>query len=486
MSNHVPGDSGHNEHALLQSLMDNIPDSIYFKDTAGRFLLVNRSEALLAGLQRTADAIGKTDFDFFPHELARQYRGDEEKIYRDGRPLVNKEEMLIDPSGAERWFSTTKIPLHGDNCVITGLMGISREITAHKQSEKEKERLRELQLQQHKMEAIGLLTSGIAHNFNNLMTPVQGYAELALQLMSDTEPHYDNVSRILLSAKRVTDLTRQLLLFSRKQAARAVTVDLNASVASLLATLRRSISGAVRVTADLCPYIWLTKGDPVELDQVIMNLIVNARDAMPKGGALSIRTRNVSIDELYRAVVPYARRGDFIRLSITDSGVGIHKDEMLRIFEPFYSTKDRCRGTGMGLSVAYGVVKRHRGWFNVYSEVGKGSTFNVFLPAFSAVSETKEHPVCKAKGAKILLVEDEDIVRSLVAKALRDSGCAAAETRNAEEARSVFKNENGNCDLVFCDAILPENGCLRLVGDVLAQKPDCKVLLTSGHADEKA
>jgi PAS domain S-box-containing protein len=485
-------DKQRDEHALLQALMDNIPDSIYFKDTLGRFILINKSQAVLAGIEKPEEAIGKTDFDFFPEELAKQYRCDEEEIFRTGRPLVNKEEKLVDKGGNTLWFSTTKIPLCDDSGNVIGIMGISRDVTQRKKSDEEKERMQELLLQKHKMEAIGLLTSGIAHNFNNLMTAVQGYAELTLRVMNNKEPYYDNLSRILLTSKRATNLTRQLLLFGRKQSGSAVPVDLNASIESLLRILGQIIGEDIRVVTDLEPQVWMAQGDPSEIDQVIMNLIVNARDAMPKGGTLIIKTRNKVIDDFYCATIPYARSGDFVCMSITDSGVGIPKDDMMRIFEPFFSTKDKCKGTGLGLSVAYGVVKRHGGWLNVYSEVGRGSTFNVYLPAATAIApETKSlritpFPEFEGKGEIILLIEDEDVVREFVSKALSDNNYIVINARDAAEAIDIFKRENGKFDLVFSDVILPDLDGLHLIRDLLARKADLRVLLTSGYADEKS
>jgi PAS domain S-box-containing protein len=492
MSNRELRDRQGDEHALLQALMDNIPDAIYFKDMSSRFILINKSQAILAGIERTEEAVGKTDFDFFPEPLAGQYRSDEERIFSTGQPLINKEEKLIDRGGNERWFSTTKIPLRDDSGEITGLMGISRDITQRKKSDDEKELMQEMLLQKHKMEAIGLLTSGIAHNFNNLMTAIQGYTELSLRVMNEKDPHYENTSRVLLTSKRATDLTRQLLLFGRKQSVRSAVIDLNAAIEALLKILGQIIGEDIHVAIDLEPRIGMVQGDPGEIDQVIMNLIVNARDAMPKGGTLSIKTRNKSIDDLYCATIPDARAGDFVCLSITDSGVGIPKDDKIRIFEPFFSTKDKCKGTGLGLSVAYGVVKRHGGWLNVYSEVGKGSTFTAYFPiAKASAPETKSlritpFPEFEGDGETILLIEDEDVVREFVAKALKDNNYIVMTAPNATEAIDIFKKENGRFDLIFSDVVLPDTDGLHLVKDLLSRKSDLHVLLTSGYADEKS
>jgi PAS domain S-box-containing protein len=370
------------------------------------------------------------------------------------------------------------------------LKGVMIDITPLKKAEEEKEKIQAQLLQAQKMEAIGRLAGGVAHDFNNLLTTIQGYTDLIMMKIDEMNPLYKDLEQIHLAAVRAGSLTRQLLLFSRRQPMELVPLDINKTIDDLLKMLSRLIGEDITISTDMEPDLWTVRADAGNIEQVIMNLAVNARDAMPKGGRLIIRTENVIMDEEHCKVIPEARPGKFVCLSIEDTGVGMDKEIIQRIFEPFFSTKEAGKGTGLGLSVVYGIVKQHKGWINVYSEPGQGSIFKVYLPAFSIKlkSETKKTisiQELQGRGERILLVEDEEGVRELATKVLYENGYVVFEAANAKEAMDIFDREKGEFHLVFCDEVLPDKSGLQLIDQLLSRKPELRILLSSGYTDQK-
>ena len=367
-----------------------------------------------------------------------------------------------------------------------------RELKAKmREAEEEKEKLQAQLLQAQKMEAIGILAGGIAHDFNNILTAIQGYTDLAMMKMDEADPLYRDLKQIDLSATRAANLTRQLLLFSRRQPMEFTPINLNTTVDNLLKMLNRLIGEDITIKTELEPELWTVKADAGNIEQAIMNLTVNARDAMPEGGTLTITTENVNLDEDYCKTYTYARPGRFVCLTIEDTGIGMDKETIPHIFEPFFSTKGAGKGTGMGLSVVHGIVKHHEGWVNVYSEPGQGSTLKIYLPAVSLKPEEEPEDAISQKdlqgsGENILLVEDEEGVREFATSALHENGYVIYEAASAEEALDIFEKEKGNFDLVFSDVVLPGKGGLELIDQLLSQKPDLRVLLSSGYTDQKS
>ncbi len=342
-----------------------------------------------------------------------------------------------------------------------------------------------------KMEAVGRLAGGVAHDFNNLLTAITGYSELLLQNLADHDPLHQDVEQIRKAAQRAASLTRQLLAFSRRQALQPQVLDLNATVADMKKMLRRLIGEDIELVTVLEPERWTVKADPGQLEQVIMNLTVNARDAMPQGGRLTIKTENVTLDQDYCQLIPEARPGRFVCLSVEDTGAGMDKETIQHIFEPFFTTKGE-EGTGLGLAVVYGIVRQHEGWINVYSEPGRGSTFRVYLPTFSIEPEEDEIEEMislqelQGRGQRILVVEDEAGVRAFARRALVENGYVVFEAASAEEAVAIFEREEGDFHLVFSDVVLPDAVGLQLVDHLLSLKPALRVLLSSGYADRKS
>ncbi|MCP4214968.1 MAG: response regulator [bacterium] len=362
------------------------------------------------------------------------------------------------------------------------VLSIARDVTVRKQLE---EQLR----QSHKMEAIGKLAGGVAHDFNNLLTAIIGYSELMLVKMKEENPHRDGIKEIKKAGERAASLTQQLLAFSRKQMLKPKVLNLNDVVTGIQKMLKRIISENIIFHSQLTPDLRQIKADPGQVEQIILNLSVNAGDAMQKGGTLTLKTENKIIDEDYCRRKPDSRPGHHVCLSITDNGEGMDKSTLQHIFEPFFTTKKS--GTGLGLAVVYGIIKQHNGWITVYSEPGKGTTFNIFFPSIEGDAETvKEKDVSlqdlKGNNERILFVEDEEGVRKITVKSLRDYGYDVTDTENAQTALDIFKEQKGNFELIFSDIVLPDKTGIELVEELLKTHPRLKALLTSGYADNNS
>jgi signal transduction histidine kinase/CheY-like chemotaxis protein len=364
-------------------------------------------------------------------------------------------------------------------------------IMDRRQAEEEKGKIQAQLLQAQKMEAVGTLAGGVAHDFNNLLTAIRGYVDLVMMKVDESGPFYRNLKQIRNAAIRAAELTRQLLLFSRKQPMEFIHLNINRTIDDLLKMLNRLIGEDIVIRTDLEPDIWMVRADPGSIEQVIMNLAGNARDAMPNGGRLTIKTENVLLDEESCKVFLEAWPGKFVCLSVEDTGAGMNKKTIQHIFEPFFTTKEAGKGTGLGLSVVYGIVKQHEGWINVSTNSGLGSTFRIYLSASSVEpeDEVKEaNPLQKLQGSgeRILLVEDEEGVRGFASEVLRGNGYSVAEAANVQEALDIFDREKGDFHLIFSDVVLPDKSGLHLVDRLLSYKPELRVLLSSGYTDQKS
>ncbi|RKY64724.1 MAG: hypothetical protein DRQ08_07105 [Candidatus Latescibacterota bacterium] len=341
----------------------------------------------------------------------------------------------------------------------------------------ERRKLEEQLRQAQKMEAVGRLAGGIAHDFNNILTAIQGFAELAMTKLKEDDPIYRWIKEIQGSAVKASDLTRQLLLFSRRHHMEMGPLDLNSLVEGMVRMLGRLIGENIALDVELSNELWLVRADRGGMEQVMMNLVVNARDAMPKGGTVRIRTENRHVDESYCEIYSYARPGRFVCLSVEDTGVGMDEETLKHIFEPFFTTKKD--GTGLGLSVVYGIVKQHGGWINVYSVPGHGTTFKVYIPAILAEPEVEEDKVSleelRGKGQKVLVVEDDDGVLRFVRDVLSENGYEVTSARTISEARELA----GKHDVLLCDESLPDGRGTTLV----EQFP--RAILMSGYWGKK-
>ncbi|HEV3512618.1 MAG TPA: PAS domain S-box protein [Candidatus Sulfotelmatobacter sp.] len=341
--------------------------------------------------------------------------------------------------------------------------------------------------QAQKMEAVGRLAGGVAHDFNNLLMVISGYAEVILAELDLRHPLYEKGRAIQQAADRATTLTRQLLAFSRKQLLELKVIDVNAIVHDMERLLRPLIGEDVELVTSLCQEAAQTRADAGQLEQVLMNLVVNAKDAMPSGGTLTIQTQNTVVDESHRRGQQFIRPGHYVMLSVSDTGMGMDKETQSRIFEPFFTTKEKGKGTGLGLSTVYGIVKQSGGYVIVQSEKGRGSAFHIYLPQAQGVAEKLTAPVADAAlgGTEtILLVEDEESVRQLVRDTLVSKGYRVLEAESGEGGLTAATNHSGKIDLVITDVVMPGMGGRELVRQLLSKSPGTKILYLSGYTED--
>jgi two-component system, cell cycle sensor histidine kinase and response regulator CckA len=345
----------------------------------------------------------------------------------------------------------------------------------------------EAQLRQsQKMDSVGQLAAGVAHDFNNILTIIQGYTGLILE-RKDIDPELaDPLKQVAVAAERAANLTRQLLMFSRKQVMQTQELDLNEVISNVTKFLRRILGEDITLHFDYSPNLPAISADSGMIEQIIMNLAVNTRDALPRGGQLSIGTSAIEITEAHVQANPEARLGNFVCLRFSDNGAGIPPEILPKIFEPFFTTKEVGKGTGLGLATVYGIVKQHQGWIEVLSKLGEGTTFRVYLPSVKGTAQ----PAGKSKPEKIeggeeriLVVEDEPELRALVCEILKDHGYEVIEAANGPEAIPVWQEQEGKIDLLLTDMVMPGNMTGRELAEKLkTQKPGLKVIYTSGYS----
>jgi len=508
-------------NAFLDAIFENIPHMIFVKDAERlAFSRFNRAGEELLGMPRSA-LLGKTDHDFWPPEQVEHFIRKDRETLAGGKLLEIAEEPIQTARGL-RWLRTKKIPLRDSTGVPRFLLGISEDITEQKQIYEELQRTRqeleqrvidrtaqlsrlnaellqevaerklaedalrksEEQLRQaQKMEAVGLLAGGIAHDFNNLLTVIAGYAE-ALLIDGATVPSMnDDLTQICRAAEQAATLTRQLLAFSRRQVLKPEVLDLNSSIAELEKMLRRLIGEDILLTVTLSPRPALIKADPGQIEQVILNLVVNARDAIESGGRISVESSQVELCE------PGRERRSCVMLTVRDTGLGMDDATRARIFEPFFTTKERGRGTGLGLAMVYGIVEQSGGTITVSSELGFGSTFTVCLPASTerlgkrlATKPDSDFP--GTLPIRVLLVEDEEMVRSVARRVLEQHHMRVVEAENASKALAIFNQNPADFDVVVSDVVMPGMSGPALIELLLLTRPELKVLYVSGYAND--
>jgi len=349
----------------------------------------------------------------------------------------------------------------------------------------EKKALRSQFLQAQKMEAIGTLSGGIAHDFNNLLTVISGYSELLLEDTNEDDPIFDGLDKIATAAKKGSELVQRLLTSSKRAESRPQPLNLNQEVDQVAKLLSRTIPRMIQIELDLAEELWTVNADPGQIEQILMNLAVNARDAMPDGGKLTIRTANVVLDEDFIRRNLGSKPGEYVQLTVSDTGHGMDKDVMEHIFEPFFTTKVPGKGTGLGLATVYGIVKQHDGYVACSSEPGKGTTFSIYLHVTHAESVQEEiRPSLKAMGGSetILLVEDEEVLLDLGTKILTRAGYTVLKALDGVEALKVYEEHRDRIRLVILDLIMPRMGGLQFLKVLLETDPEARVLLASGYS----
>jgi PAS domain S-box-containing protein len=465
-------------HSLLRAVVEGTSDAVFVKDLDGRYLMINTAGARLLG-KTVEEVVGRDDFALFALEAARAVAEHDRQVIAGGE-LQTFEERLT-AAGVTRVYQATKGVYRDARGQAIGLIGVSRDVT-------ELKRLEEQLQQAQKMEAVGRLAGGIAHDFNNLLTVINGYGELIFNRLGFGDPNRELLAEVLKSAERATHLTRQLLAFSRKQMLQPRVVNLNA----LLNELRKLLAPLIGEDIDLIFMpgrdLDLVKIDPGQFEQAIINLVVNARDAMPDGGHLIVETRNVELDEDDPMHQRDVRPGGYVLVAVTDSGHGIDPTTKARIFEPFFTTKGPGKGTGLGLAMVYGFVKQSGGHIEVYSEAGHGTVFKIYLPrAEHSASGTRSADaiVEVPKGKEtVLLVEDEAGVRNLSKFVLESNGYTVLEAGHGLEALAIAERHDGAIHLLVTDVVMPGMSGRQLANTLCQARPDTRVLFMSGYTDE--
>jgi two-component system cell cycle sensor histidine kinase/response regulator CckA len=392
-------------------------------------------------------------------------------------------------TGELYWESASISPIKNAEGVITHFLAVKEDITERKRAEAVQAHLEEQLRQAQRMESVGRLASGVAHDFNNLLTVIRGYCELVRTSLPVGDPRSGDLEQIRQASERAAGLTRQLLAFSRQQVMAPTVLDLNDLVTNLHKMLGRLIGEDIALSTILQPGLWPITADPGQIEQVIMNLAANARDAMPTGGQLTIETGNIHLDESYAQTHLEAPTGPCVMLAVTDTGHGMDKPTQARIFEPFFTTKEPDKGTGLGLATVYGIVKQSGGDITVYSEPGQGTIFKIYLPAGEAAAKgpvvPQPHPSAGRGGHEtILLVEDEKAVRELVRLILQAEGYTILEADSGGEALSLARRHQGQIDLLMTDVIMPHMNGRELAERLKALYPRLRVLFMSGYTND--
>ncbi len=601
---------------MLQLVLDNIPQRVFWKDRECRYLGANRSFAKDAEVDDPQELIGRTDDEMPWRVNAEHFRADDREVMESGRPKLSFEEPMDRPDGTRTWMRTSKAPLVDQQGQVFGVLGTFEDITAQKQAaealrqseeryriatentgqliydlntetgefswagavealtgyspeefahvnvatlaemihpddslrvsealsmamqqgtgfhaeyrlrrrngsyipiedtgafvsggegqpihmfgamkdisermqvQEERQRAEERLRQAAKMEAIGRLAGGVAHDFNNILTGIVGYAELLMDSLDGSDPMLAEVSEIHRAAGRAASLTAQLLAFSRRQIIDPRVLDLNELVNSSSRMIERLIGEDVHLSLAFGDNLGRVRADRGQIEQVLVNLAINARDAMAQGGRLTIETANVELNQAFCAKYPDATPGPYVMLSVADTGVGMSPETLEHLFEPFFTTKERGRGTGLGLSTVYGIARQNGGLVTAHSELGRGSIFRLYLPRVASESEEQAPSTGRTLPSgreTVLLVEDEEVVRTLANKILSRQGYRVTVATDGAQACEIAEETNGHFDLLLTDVIMPGMNGKQLYERLRANQPDLKVLYMSGYTEE--
>jgi two-component system, cell cycle sensor histidine kinase and response regulator CckA len=462
----------------LNRIINCIGDPLFVKDRRRAFVLINEAFCHLVG-RRREDLLGKTIDALLTAKQSELLAEREELVFLTGKECITEEEFV--DAKREMHTNMTRTTLLKDKAGKEQIVGVIRDIT-------ELKRLEVQFLQSQKMEAIGVLAGGIAHDFNNLLSVINGYCELLLNDLGPDHAGISDLEQIRQASRHAAALISQLLAFSRRQILQPQTISLNEVVADTCKILHRIIGETIELIILAQPDLWPVKADPAQIEQVIMNLAVNARDAMPEGGSLTIKTSNIFPDEAHIREFPEMTSSPHVMLSVSDTGTGIDREVQPHIFEPFFTTKSIGRGTGLGLSTVYGIIRQSKGFIGVDSDVGKGTTLKIFLP--QARSEAKnsgkalKNETLLSGTETILLAEDDDAVRRLAASILFDRGYRVIEASDGNEALNKAREYPGQIDLILTDIVMPGISGFELAVQIRKARPATKALYISGYAHE--
>ena len=466
-----------NSEQSYRSLVDGVRDVIFALSPGGEVTSLNPAFEEMTGFP-PAEWVGRP-FEAFVHPDDVPLALDLFGRVLQGEPRPTIQFRILTRAGTYRVaeFSATAQLRDGR---LTGILGIGRDVTERLGLEQQ---LRQAQ----KMEAVGRLAGGIAHDFNNILTAITGHADLLLEDLGHHDPRRADVDEIRRSAERAAGLTRQLLAFSRQQVLQPKVVDLNALVLDMDKLLRRLIGEDVELATVLDPTLGRVTADPGQLEQVIVNLAVNARDAMPQGGKLTLETRNIDLDSSYTLEHSLVKPGPYVQLTVSDSGIGMDEETQAHAFEPFFTTKPRGQGTGLGLAMVYGTVKQSGGFIWVYSEPGRGATFKIYLPRVDAPVESAAPPAPVERPPRgsetVLLAEDEPAVRAIARQALERQGYTVLAAPSGADALALAAQHGATIHLLLTDVVMPGMSGRDLADRLTAQRPGIRVLYISGYTD---
>ncbi|HXX81154.1 MAG TPA: ATP-binding protein [Thermodesulfovibrionales bacterium] len=458
----------------FQALLDAIPDNLTLQGPDLRIIWANQGAAV--GLGKSVPELeGRHCFSLWHQSSVPCISCPVQESFRTGTACTRQ---VTTPDG--QVWELRSVPITDEFGVVTKVVEVGRNIT-------ENVRLEAQLLQAQKMESIGRLAGGVAHDFNNILSAIMGFGNLLELKMADDDPNRVYLNNILLSAEKAAGLTQSLLAFSRQQVIKPALLDINEIIRHVEKLLVRIIGEDIRFQTDLLPSKLVVMADPLQMEQVLMNLATNARDAMPSGGQLVIATDVVLFDEDYIKIHGYGKPGKYALISVTDTGMGVDEEIQSRLFEPFFTTKEVGKGTGLGLAIVYGIVKQHEGYINLYSEIGTGTIFKIYLPVTETTGMPKEEipgerPMSGFRGSEtILLVEDDSGVRKAIRTMLEEVGYTVIEAVDGQDAVQKFRLYHHIVDLLLLDVIMPGKNGGEVYAETRRIKPSLRVLFTSGY-----
>ncbi|MGM0419263.1 MAG: ATP-binding protein [Thermodesulfobacteriota bacterium] len=468
-------------------LLDTIPDFIWLKNDKGIYLACNKAFEKFTGLEEK-NIIGKTNYEIFTQKMSNYFKNYDQEVLEKKKPVRIEQKISLNNDDKGKLLDITKVPVFDADKELIGVLSTAKDISEKKKEEKEKEKLSEQINQMQKIESIGRLAGGVAHDFNNMLGVILGHAELVLDGIDQSDPSYEHIREIIKAAERSADITKQLLAFARKQAIVPQVINLNEAVKGMLKMLKRFIGEDIYLDLRTAENIWPVRIDSSQLDQILANLCVNARDSITNTGKITIETSNIAIGQSYAEYNPEAFQGDFVMLSVSDTGCGMDKELISYIFEPFYTTKEQGKGTGLGLSTVYGIVKQNDGFISVYSEPGTGTVFKIYLPRYQGEDNKSE---AQGKNDKItggsetiLLVEDEASILDIVKRSLEKYGYRVIATSSPEEAIEKAKTAEHKIDLIITDVIMPDMNGSEMLDRISEVRPGIRHLFMSGYTSD--
>ncbi|HKB00590.1 MAG TPA: PAS domain S-box protein [Gemmataceae bacterium] len=459
------------EHVLMRAVFDSTPDFLFYKDRDGRYRRCNRAFEQYWRVRET-DVVGRTAREVFP-KLADEFEAEDRRVYETRAPL--RTERGVGLGDARRLVETVLTPLLGKGGEILGLLGIGRDVTDRRRAE---ERTRQVA----KMEAVGQLAGGVAHDFNNLLTVLVGNLQVALGGLDRDHPARSPLGDCERVAHRAADLTGQLLGFARRAPMAPTPTDLNRTVTDTAGAVRQVLDPRVVVDARPAHGLWLVDAAAPQLEQVLTNLIANARDAMPEGGRITVATENVRLTSADAEGSADARPGDFVRLTVEDTGTGIDPEILGRIFEPFFTTKPVGQGNGLGLAMAYGIIHQHKGWIECRNRVAKGARFDIYLPRSASQPERPTHSIHAAGTETVLLVDDEPMIRNLAKATLERSGYRVLLAGDGQEAVDLYRKHKEEIAVVVLDLTMPLMTGQEALRELKKIDPGVRALYASGYS----